>query len=283
MPLTLTSLTRFPVKSCRGEALSAASIEPWGIAGDRRWMAVDADGDQLTAREHPRLLLVRPTLRPDGGLELSSAGLPDLSVDVPSDGRSTPVRVWGTQVAAASASDAAHAWFSQVIGEPARLVYFDDPTRRRPNPRFARPDDSVSFADGYPLLIATTASLRALNDLILAGPLADQGPLPMVRFRPNVVVDGSEPWAEDGWRRVRIGAATFRAVKGCDRCVMTTIDPDTAAKGKEPIATLARHRRWDGKTWFGMNLLPDTPGAVIGVGDEVEIVESVAAPDGPPR
>jgi MOSC domain-containing protein len=141
----------------------------------------------------------------------------------------------------------------------------------------------VSFADAYPLLAATTASLSAVNDWIAEGPLADEGPLPMTRFRPNLVIDGAGAWEEDGWRRVRIGSALFRAVKGCDRCAMTLTDPDTAAKGNEPIATLARHRKWDGATWFGMQLVPDNPGVTISVGDEVEILEAVPAPDGPPR
>jgi uncharacterized protein YcbX len=162
-------------------------------------------------------------------------------------------------------------------------VYLDDPTRRHPNPQFALPTDYVSFADGYPLLLATTASLDALNDWIAEGPGADEGPLAMIRFRPSVVVSGSDPWQEDGWRRIRIGAAIFRAVKGCDRCTMTMTDPDTAARGKEPIATLAQHRRWEGAVWFGMNLVPDSPGATISVGDDVEVLESVPAPDGPPR
>lgn len=118
----------------------------------------------------------------------------------------------------------------------------------------------------------------------LPGPGAAEGPLPMTRFRPNVVVAGAPPWAEDGWRRLRIGPVMFRAVKGSDRCVFTTIDPDTAAKGKEPLATLARYRRWDGKTWFGVNLIPDAPppGAVIRPGDPVEIVQQ-AESDGPLR
>ena len=105
----------------------------------------------------------------------------------------------------------------------------------------------------------------------------------MVRFRPNLVVSGGEAWAEDGWRRLRIGEAVFRAVKGCDRCVVAATDAETALRGKEPTATLARHRRWDGAVWFGMNLVPETPGAVLTVGDEVELLETVPAPDGPPR
>jgi uncharacterized protein len=171
-----------------------------------------------------------------------------------------------------------------VAGEPVRLVYLDDPMRRRPNPAYSREGDRVSFADGYPLLLTGEGSLRELNDLIAAGPLAAEGPLPMRRFRPNVVVAGAPPWAEDGWRLLRIGDVVFRAVKGCDRCVLTTIDPDTAVKGKEPIATLARCRRWDGKVWFGVNLIPDSPGrtGAIRVGDPVQVLEQSDA-DGPLR
>jgi uncharacterized protein YcbX len=101
----------------------------------------------------------------------------------------------------------------------------------------------------------------------------------MRRFRPSVVVSGAPAWAEDGWRRLRIGAVTFRSVKGCDRCVLTTVDPDTAAKGHEPLFALARHRRWDGKVWFGVNLIPDLtpgappPGALIRPGDPIEVLE----------
>jgi uncharacterized protein YcbX len=181
------------------------------------------------------------------------------------------------------ADDDAHAWFSKVAGTSARLVHLHDPSQRHPNPSFTQPGDTVSLADGYPLLATTTESLAALNDLIAAGPRADEGTIPMRRFRPSVVITGSRPWAEDGWRRVRIGAALFRAVKGCDRCVMTTIDPDTGARGKEPLTTLARHRRWDGASWFGVQLVPDTPGRSVAVGEPVEIVEAVAQPDGPIR
>lgn len=283
MAQSLQAISRFPVKSCRGEALATALVEPWGLGGDRRWMIVDDDGLVITARKYPQLVLVDAQLQPDGSLELSHPGLVSLHVDVPDPGRLVPVTVWSSTLDAADAGEHAHAWFSKVIGIPARLVYLDDPMRRRPNPAFATSADRVSLADAYPLLLTTTASLDALNNLIGAGPCAAEGPLPMTRFRPNVVVDGATPWAEDGWRRLRIGEAVFRAVKGCDRCALTLVDSDTAHKGKEPIATLSRHRRWDGKTWFGMNLIPDTPGTTINVGDQVQILESVPAPDGPPR
>jgi uncharacterized protein len=281
--MTLAAINRFPIKSCRGHGLAEALVEPWGLAGDRRWLVVDDDGTLLTARENPRMLLVTTAVRADEGLDLTSPDAPDLAVAVPSGGELVPVRVWSSELAATLAAPEASAWFSKVVSRPARLVYLDDPTRRRPNPAYALPTDYVSFADGYPLLLATAASLNQLNDWIAEGPRAEEGPLPMIRFRPNLVIDGAEPWAEDGWRRIRIGDAVFRVVKGCDRCVMTMTDPETAARGKEPIATLARYRRWDGATWFGMNLVPDTPGVTISTGDEVELLETEAAPDGPPR
>jgi uncharacterized protein YcbX len=280
----LTAINRFPVKSCRGEALDRATIEPWGLAGDRRWQVVDDDGLCITARERPRMLLIRTTLRPDGGLLLSSPDAPELAVDAPSGGARVAVRTHRSPLDATPAGDEAHAWFSKVLDTSVRLVYLDDPTHRHPNPQFARPSDLVSFADAYPYLLACSASLAALNGWIAAGPRAAEGPLRMIRFRPNLVIGGDdEPWAEDGWRRVRVGAAVFRAVKGSDRCAITLTDPDTAVRGKEPIATLARYRKWDGETWFGMNLVPDTPGVEIAVGDPVEVLESVPAPDGPPR
>jgi uncharacterized protein YcbX len=280
--LELTAINRFPVKSCRGEALRSAVVEPWGLAGDRRWMVVDEDGECLTARDYPQMILVRPELL-DGGLRLSTGARDEIVVPVP-DGPLTDVTVFRrTPFAARLANEAAHQWFSRVVGRPARLVFLDDPTRRPTNPAFTEPSDRVSFADGYPVLIASESSLKLVNEWIDAGPRADEGPLPMIRFRPNLVVNGAAPFAEDGWRRLRIGSAEFRAVKGCDRCVLTTVDPWTARKGKEPIATLSRHRKWDGAVWFAMNLVPDTPGVTVSVGDPVEVLESVPAPDGPPR
>jgi uncharacterized protein len=277
----LNAINRYPVKSCRGEAVQSAIIEPWGLAGDRRWMVVDDDGETVTAREYPRLVLVRPRLV-DGGLLLTGPDADELFVPIPRSPR-IEVRVHSDPLTATPADEAADAWFGKVVGQPVHLVYQHDPTGRPTNPAYTSDSDRVSLADAYPLLLATEESLAALNELIAAGPRAAEGPLPMTRFRPNVVVRGAAPWAEDGWRRVRIGEATFRAVKGCDRCVLTTIDPETAAKGKEPIATLARYRKWDGKTWFAINLVPDSPGARITVGDDVSVLESVDAPDGPLR
>jgi uncharacterized protein YcbX len=269
--LTLTRITRYPIKSCRGQALDTAVVEPWGLAGDRRWMLVDERNQAVTAREYPQLVLVTPQFTSDG-LLVRAPDLDELKVCIPMGAALCDVDVFSSMLTAAPASDHAHVWFSTVVGQPVRLMYLDDPTQRRPNPAYSRAQDRVSFADGYPLLLATAESLAALNELIAAGPRAEEGPVSMTRFRPNLVVSGAAAWAEDRWRQLRIGAARFRVAKGCDRCVLTTVDPETAATGREPLATLVRHRRWDGKSWFAINLIPDCLGATVQVGDPVEIV-----------
>jgi uncharacterized protein YcbX len=281
MPLRLTEIWRYPVKSCHGERLTRALVEPWGLAGDRRWMVVNDAGVAVTGREHPRMVMVTPMLDGAGHLTLSYPGMADLTVAVPSGAELVPVSVWSSNLLAAPAGDKAAAWLTDVIGEPARLVYLDDPARRPTNPKYSGPGDRVSLADGYPLLLTAEESLAAVNDWIADGRWAAEGPVPMGRFRPNVVVAGAPAWAEDGWRRLRIGPVSFRNVKGCDRCVFTTVDPDSGAKGHEPLFALARHRRRDGKVWFGVNLIPDIPDAqaragadaLIRPGDPVEILE----------
>ena len=282
MAAHLTSIHRFPVKSCRGTAVASAAVDRWGLTGDRRWMVVDEDGVVITAREVNRMLLVEPEITATG-LRLTAPDLPVLEVAEPDPAAQLPVGIWDSQLTAAAADPEADAWFSKAMGRAARLVHLDDPMRRPTNPEFSEPDDRVSFADGYPLLLATEASLAALNDEVLASSPVEREPLPMTRFRPNVVVTGVDAWAEDDWRRIRIGDAVFRAVKGCDRCVLTTIDPDTAVREKEPIRSLARIRRWDGATWFGINLVPDTYGVTIRVGDGLEVLEAVAPGSGPVR
>jgi uncharacterized protein len=261
MSVHVTAIWRYPVKSCRGERLGTAVVEPWGLAGDRRWMVVDSAGEAVTARDCPPLVLVTPRLEAES-IRLASPGLPDLTVPVPVGEALVPVSVWDSDLAATLACDEASEWLGKITGEPVRLVYLDDPTRRAPNPDYSQPADRVSFADAYPLLLTSERSLDALNDWILEGPRSAEGPLPMTRFRPSVVVAGAPAWAEDGWHRLRIGEVTFRVAKGCNRCVFTTIDPVTAVKGREPLVTLSRYRRWGGKVWFGIQLIPDDPDAL---------------------
>lgn len=278
--MRLTSLHRYPLKSARVEDLDHAVVEPWGLVGDRRWMVVDPEGDFISAREARRLLAVDARLT-DTGLSLSAPGMEPLEVLRPDGFSQVPVQLWKSEFTAADAPEAS-VWLSVVLGHPARLVYLDDPRRRPIKAVHARPDDSVTFADGYPLLVATEASLAALNEAIAEG---GADPVAMSRFRPNLVVAGGDAWSEDDWRLVRVGEATFRAVKGCARCVITTLEADRAtgeiAHGKEPLRTLARTRRFGGKAWFGVNLIPDSPGAVVRVGDEVEVLEAVEPGGGP--
>jgi len=274
----LTSLHRHPLKSGSIEDLESALVEPWGLAGDRRWMVVDPEGVFITAREERRLLGVDAQIT-ETGLRLAAPGRPSIDVPVPDPSRQVPVRIWSSLLTAAEAD--ATAWLTQTLGRDARLVHLDDPRRRPVNPARSEPDDRVSLADGYPLLVTTQASLDALNAAIAEG---GGDPISMRRFRPNLVVDGDAPWNEDDWRRIRVGDATFRAVKGCARCVITTLERTESGEvvgGKEPVRTLARIRRFGGAVWFGVNLIPDTPGATVRVGDEVEVLEAAEPGGGP--
>ncbi|MEU7008943.1 MOSC N-terminal beta barrel domain-containing protein [Streptomyces sp. NPDC046332] len=269
----LRSVHVHPVKALRGYAPAEAEVEPWGLAGDRRWTVVDASGKVVTQRRHTRMTLASAEPLPGGGISVSAPGLPVLAIEVPRPSATIRVDVFDTPVEAVPAGPAADAWFSAFLETEVRLVHMDDPARRRPiDPAYALPGETVSFADGYPLLATTTSSLDALNSLIAQGEHADEGPLPMNRFRPNVVIEGTTPWAEDGWTRLAIGEVMFRAAKSSGRCVVTTTDQLTGERGKEPLRTLAEHRRQGSKLIFGQNLVPEHPGT-IRVGDEVKILD----------
>ncbi|MFG2893424.1 MOSC domain-containing protein [Streptomyces sp. NPDC048248] len=268
----LQSIHLYPVKSIAGSGPGEAVVEPWGLAGDRRWMVVDTQRRMLSQRQQPTLALASAEVLPGGALALTAPGMEPLTVEVPEPGETVVVEVWRDKVEAVPAGRQAADWLRAYLGVEAELVHLDAPDMRRPiDPEFALPGETVSFADGYPLLLTTTSSLNALNSLIAQGDHADEGPLPMNRFRPNVVVDGTTPWAEDDWRSVRIGELTFRVAKPCSRCVVTTTDQRTAERGKEPLRTLARHRRFGDRLVFGQNLIPQGAGT-LRVGDPFEAV-----------
>lgn len=269
----LASLHLYPVKALAGTERAELAVEPWGPAADRRWMLVSADGDQVTQREQPPLALASAQPLPGGGVRVAAPGREPLEVPVPPpDAGLVPVRMFGRTLKLAPAGEEAGAWFSEYLGTPVRLVHLDAPEVRRPlDPGFARGDETVSLADGFPLLLTTVSSLDALNSLIAQGDHPDEGPLPMNRFRPNLVVRGSAPWAEDGWRRLRIGEVAFRVAKPCGRCVVTTTDQSTGERGKEPLRTLTRHRRFGDQLVFGQNLVPEHTGRVRS-GDSVEVL-----------
>ncbi|MFE0510426.1 MOSC domain-containing protein [Streptomyces sp. NPDC058964] len=269
----LQSIHVHPVKALRGTSPRQAEVEPWGLSGDRRWALVDDGGKVVTQREQPRLALAAAELVPGGGIRLSAPGRQPLTVPVPDPAGTVPVSIFGTKVDAVPAGDAARVWCGEYLESDVRLVHLDDPATRRPiDPGHALPGETVSFADGFPLLVTTIASLDALNSLIAQGDHAHEGPLPMNRFRPNVVVAGTEAWAEDDWSRMAIGDVEFRVAKMCGRCVVTTTDQSTAERGREPLRTLARHRRFGTDLVFGQNLVPVSAGT-IRVGDPVRILD----------
>lgn len=265
--MRVTELFSYPIKGCYRNEHDDARVQPWGLTGDRRFMVIDAEGRMLTQREEPAMVRVKP--RYDGDkLVLSAAGQTDLIV-APAPGPLVDTFVHVTPIRAGLVGPVADAWLSEVLERRVRLVYLDDP-RRRPIGRDAsRPDDRVSFADAYPILLVSTASLAALNGW-LAEESDEPGPLPVTRFRPNVVIGGAAAWAEDGFagRVLRIGEVEFRGAVSVGRCVVTTTDQDTGRRGHEPLRTLARHRNIDRKLRFGMYMIPDSEG-VIRLGDEV--------------
>lgn len=269
--MILDSIHVYPVKSLGGVDIAEADAEPWGLRGDRRWLVLSPDGSVLTAREEHLMLGVHARPLEGGAIELSGHGT--LRVEPPVDGELVPTALSRLESVRA-AGPAADEWLSRELGTPVRLGWLDDPRRRSVSAEHGgRAGDVLSLADAGPLLLTTTASLGRLNawleeDALERGDRAG-APMVMKRFRPNVVVAGDvEPFAEDAWKGVQIGAVRFRFAEHCDRCVLTTIDPQTLVAGKEPLRTLARHRQWDHKTFFGIRVVPVSEGA-IRLGDPV--------------
>jgi len=267
----VASLHLHPLKSCAQLDVATLEITPRGPAGDRRWLVVDADDRFVTARQRAEMVGIH-ALPADDGLWLDARGHPPLHVPFPrADAPRRGVTIWRDSVDVADAGDAAADWLTRYLGMPARLVYMDAAAHRAVDPGYAQPGDEVAFADAYPLLVISQAALDALNARL-------DTPVPMARFRPNVVIAASAAHAEDGWRRVRIGGVAFDAVKPCTRCVFTTIDPATMTRDPagEPLRTLATYRRAppgaavSGIT-FGMNLIPRSRG-VLRVGDAITLL-----------
>lgn len=270
----LESVHVYPVKGCRGGDVGEAVVEPWGLRGDRRWLVVDADYRFFSQREHASMARITVRHGPGSGIVVSSDGYPPLWVATPGpDAEMLKVSMLRSTVLAAAAGPEADAWFTTYMGEAARVVYLDDPTRRAVDPEYGADGDVVSFADAYPLLATTTGSLEQLGDWLQE---AGERRVPMNRFRPSVVLSGFEPWAEDLWRRIRIGSVSFRVAKPCGRCLVTTTDQFTGERGTQPLKMLGARRRFDQAIVFGQNLIPDSLGP-IRVGDPVEVTEFISA------
>lgn len=288
MSVRVTALHRYPVKSFAGESLDAAQVTSRGLAGDRTFGVVTPEGTKVTAREVNALLGLRARSLPWGGVRLSAPGQGGigpvgehsdvLDVDVPTDGPLVPVSHSG-QGRARDAGDTAAEWLGDRLGRAVRLVW-QDPAFRRPvrSELGGRGTEQNSLSDAAPILLTSEESLAQVNAWLADDAVgATTNSLDMRRFRPNVVVAGAGAFDEDEWACVRIGDTEWRATMVSDRCVMTTVDPETLERGHEPIRTLARYRAWDGATWFGVRYAPLDTGdraaeGVVRVGDEVQVL-----------
>ncbi len=264
----VSALHLYPVKSCRGFSVPAAELDDHGFVGDRRFMVVtEAEGMFLTQRAHPRMALIETSLT-SSALFLSSPGRDSVTVPLNASTGQRRVTVWKSTTSADDCGDEPAEWLSDFLGLSLRLVRMGDTYQRLNLKRAAQADDVVTFADSCPFMVLSEASLTDLNSRLAR-------PLPMNRFRPNLVIAGTAPYGEDAWTRVRIGDAVFRSAGPCARCPITTTDQETAERGKEPLKTLATYRRDPVDTTnvnFGTNLIHETKRGTVRVGAPVEAV-----------
>ena len=263
--ITISSLIYYPIKACRGVEVDSARVERMGLEHDRQMMVVTPEGEFLTQREFPRLALVTPNLQ-NGSLELAAPGYDSLQLGIQTSGTPVSVNIWKSKgVHAIDQGEETAQWFSDWLGTQVRLVHFADGYIRRVNEKWAiNVDDHTGFADGYPILLTSEEGLQDLNCHL-------EQPVPMNRFRPNIVVKGCEPFAEDTWNRIRVGDVELAVVKPCARCEVTTIDKETLETGKEPLKTLGKYRKQELGAIFGQNVIPLNEG-ILQLGMSVEVL-----------
>ena len=270
--LTIKQLYIHPVKSLAGFSVDSFSLDSTGPEYDRRWMIVDANGKFVTQRQHPKMCLIKTRID-DDVLTLSADNR--ISYKVPSDTNDLrSVQVWHDQVSAQDCGDGVAEWLTQILKKSVRLVYMPEQTKRLVDQDYANNSETVSFADGFPLLIVSQASLDLLNTKL-------DHAIDMQRFRPNIVVDGCEPHAEDNWRKLTIAGHTLQLVKPCSRCIIPSIDPLSGQKQSQVIDVMNGYRRRKGKIYFGQNALLEKQEVekqaepitgVFRVGDSVNVV-----------
>ena len=267
--LRLSALYRYPLKSGKGEILQQASLDKLGLEGDRRWMLVDeASGRFLSQRVVGQMSQLSALWNAEGGLTLGAPGRSPIDIALPgSDAELRGVTIFRDSLRVPDAGDEAGAWVSEFIGKPTRLVQIPLERARITQAGYGKDDDRVAFADGFPLLLIGQASLEDLSQKV-------GQELEMLRFRPNLVIEGTHAYAEDSWKRIRIGAVEFRVVKPCSRCILTTVDPQTGLRSddREPLATLQKYRAQEEGAMFGQNLVNDGNGQ-LEVGMPVTILE----------
>ena len=289
----ISEINIYPIKSLKGISLDSSLVQERGLQYDRRWMLTTPEGMFFTQREFPRMATMDVWIEEDGtGLGVAADRFGDVFVPMdPRTGHRQQVTIWQSVCEGEVHSAALNEWFSDVIGTNCQLVYMPDDSRRGLNPRFDRGNEVVSFADGYPLMVLSEASLDDLNRRIAAANTngtAAHLPLPMNRFRPNIVVSGCDAYAEDDWQRIRIGETEFRSTKPCERCVVTTVDQAKGEfAGKEPLKTFASYRmakdlipdRYESlgvganAVLFGQNLVAESFGSTLKVGDEIQLID----------
>jgi uncharacterized protein YcbX len=254
MALTLREIWIYPVKSLAGVRVRRARVEDRGLEDDRRFMIVDAKGRFLTQRQHPRMASMRATIEADA-LVLHAASDAPLRV-LPTEGDEREVIVWDDRVTAIDAGDEAARFIDRALGTvSARLVRMPERTRRPADPEHARPGDLVSFADGFPFLLVTDGSLATVNERL-------ELPIDARRFRPNLVIAGADPFAEDSWREIDIGPIRFFPRKPCGRCEIVDVDPDTGQSDGRVLSVLASFREVGNRVLFGQNLVHDGHGTI---------------------
>ena len=262
--LTLTEINIYPVKSCAGISLDSVQLDRFGPRGDRRWALVDDKGVAITQRDDAQLALIKTQL-PSDALILRW-GEECIEIPFPSkEAQTCQLRVWADEVSALDAGQEAATWLSKKLGRKCRLAYIPDDSIRLVDDNYASAGETVGFADAFPVLLISQASLDDLNSRL-------ETAVPMNRFRPNLVVSGCEPFAEDSWSRIRVGEVEFDLVKPCDRCVMPSIDQSTAERDTKINRVLASYRRRDGKIYFGQNLLYRGVGK-LHLSSPVEVIE----------
>lgn len=260
--MKVTALFEYPVKGLRANRIPCASVNKRGLAMDRRWMLVDEEGTFLSQRSYP--VFTQFTVTFDKSLILKF--LPteeEINIEMEVFENPLDVSVWGQTCTSHVASDDINAWISNRLDRNVRLVYMKTEDIRPVESSSS--DDIVSFADGYPVLLASEKSLSELNARL-------EMPIGIERFRSNIVIDGKLPYEEDGWQTLKIGPVTFRMVKLCARCHVINIDQDTGMSSDEPLRTLSTYRKDGNRVNFAVNLIPTAEG-IIHEGDEIVIID----------
>jgi uncharacterized protein YcbX len=266
--LRVAELYVHPVKSGRAVRVDRAVVTPRGLAGDREFMVVDAQRGFLSQREHPALARLSARLEGDE-LALELSGQAEIRIDRRASGPSRTCEVWGDRVACVDLGEEAARLLESLLGVPARLVRMADDASRPVDPRFGAASDEVSFADGFPLLVTTSASIVAVSRRL-------ERSVDATSFRPNLVVDGAEPFEEDVWTRIAIGDVELELVKPCARCSMVDVDPAHGSRRGDVLAALAKFRTARNKVFFGQNAIPRVLGE-LALGQPVRVLAARTA------